>query len=130
MTIEADVMHALKTYAPLDSLIAGRIWPNTVPSSSGLPCVVYQRISTVFQQSVGRSVAAEDVRLQFGAWATTDEAAAATAREVVQAILAMTSHQSRHTHATKIDNEIADWDPSSQLQRRIVDVILVSTEAA
>lgn len=130
MTIEGDVTQALKNYAPLDSIIGGRVWPSRMPPSGGLPCIVYQRISTVFQQSLGRHVVAEDVRLQLGVWAKTDDEAAAGAREAVQAVLTMPLHQTRHVKATLIDNEIADWEPSAKLHRRIIDIILVSTEAA
>ncbi|MDP3908896.1 MAG: DUF3168 domain-containing protein [Gemmatimonadales bacterium] len=130
MTIEGDVAQALKTYAPLDSLIGGRVAPSKGAPSLTPPCVVYQRISTAFQQTLGRNVAAEDARIQIDVWAKTDEDAGEAARHVIAAVLSMPLHQTRHVKATVIDNEIADWDQTAGLHRRIVDIMFASVEAA
>lgn len=130
MSIEGDVAQALKSYAPLDSIIGGRVFPNRAPSNIAPPLIVYQRISTVFQQTIGDAVAAQDSRVQISVWAKTDEVAAAGAAEVINAVLGMSRDGTRHTLAHVIDNEMTDWDETADLHRRIVDVILVSVAAA
>lgn len=126
MTIEGDVVQALKAYAPLASLVSGRIHPDRLQT---MPAVVYQRVSNVFGQTLGRNVANEATRLQFSAYSADHDQAAAIAGQLVAGLLAMNAAGTRSVKATTIDNEISDYDPTATAYRRIVDVILVSTEA-
>lgn len=126
MTIEGDVAQALRGYAPLASLVGGRVHPDRLQS---MPGVVYQRVSNVFGHTLGRNIANETTRLQFAAYAADLDQAADIARQVVAGLMSMNLNGSRSVKATTIDNEISDYDPTATAYRRIVDVVLVSTEA-
>lgn len=129
MTIEGDVAQTLKAYGPLASLVGGRVAPVRETSTVAPPCVVYQRISTVFEQAMGDEVVADDVRLQLTAWSRdSDEEAGDIADAMVSGVLGM-NPGTRSVKATVIDNEIADWEPTARMYRRIVDVVFVSTAA-
>lgn len=126
MTIEGDVVQALKTYAPLASIVGGRVHPDRLQS---MPAVVYQRISNVFGHTLGRHIANETTRLQFAAYSVDRDQAEDIAGALVDGVMAMNLNGTRSVKATTIDNEISDYDPTATAYRRIVDVILVSTEA-
>lgn len=126
MTIEGDVVQALKGYAPLASLVGGRVHPDRLQS---MPAVVYQRISNVFGHTLGRNIANETTRLQFAAYSADHDQAEDIARQIVAGVMAMNLNGTRSIKATTIDNEISDYDPTATAYRRIVDVIWVSTEA-
>ena len=126
MTIEGDVVQALKSYAPLASIVGGRVVPDRLQS---MPSVVYQRISNVFGHTLGRNIANEQTRIQFAAYSTDRDQAEDIAGALVDGVMAMNLNGTRSVKATTIDNEISDYDPTATAYRRIVDVILVSTEA-
>lgn len=126
MTIEGDVVQALKTYAPLASLVGGRVVPDRLQS---MPSVVYQQISNVAGHTLGRNIANETTRLQFAVYSADRDQAGDIARQLVAGVLTMNLNGSRSIKATTIDNEISDYDPTATAYRRIVDVIIVSTEA-
>lgn len=126
MTIEGDVVQALKAYAPLASIVGGRVHPDRLQS---MPSVVYQQISNVFGHTLGRNIANETTRLQFAAYSTDRDQAGDIARQLVAGVMAMNLNGSRSIKSTTIDNELSDYDPTATAYRRIVDVVLVSTEA-
>lgn len=124
--VEADIVQALKAYAPLRSLIAGRIVPDVV--TGPVPCIVYQRISTAPLMTMGRNVAGEDARIQFSAWAKTSAKAFDVSEAARDGVLQMNRAGTRRIGSTVLENAISDYDPTAKLYRRFFDVVVVSTE--
>lgn len=71
MTIEAAVYQVLTTNAGLTAIIGSRVFEGALPQNEDLPCIVYNRISTLrvhSHDSLGAEGTAR-MRIQFDVWA-------------------------------------------------------------
>jgi hypothetical protein len=70
MSAETILYGWLAGYAPLNALIAGRIWPDVVPLNAQRPAVSYQRLDTEHVTTIHSSaVLASFVSMQVVCWA-------------------------------------------------------------
>ena len=119
MSIESTLFTALTTYAGLSTLIAARLYPDSMPQGAVLPCIVYQRISTPRVQVLGstQAVAVSRPRFQFSCWALTASGALAVADKLRAALLAM-------PYPVTLESEYTLRDPDSNYSRRNIDAFV------
>ncbi len=79
LTIEAGLVYKLTNTAGITSLISTRTYLERIPQGATLPCLTYQRISTVrlLAHDTSGSAGTCAVRVQFDAWAATYSSAKA-----------------------------------------------------
>lgn len=68
MTIEQDIYTGLHAHVGLETLVATRIYEIQFPQGTDMPCVTYQRISSLYEQGVPGNIIAKDPRYQITAW--------------------------------------------------------------
>jgi hypothetical protein len=72
MTLEQALYNYLASApAGLVTLLAGRIYPLTLPQEAALPAVSYQRISTTGMRTMGAPRLGREATFQFDVWATS-----------------------------------------------------------
>jgi len=110
--------------------IAGtRIYPDVLPPQVTLPAISYSRISTARVRSLSGNSHLAMPRFQFTAWATTY----ALARQLMDEIIVDLNDYSGVVggitiQATRIDNELDNYDPTSGIYSVIADFIIAHTE--
>lgn len=68
MTTEQDIYTGLHDFAGLETLVGTRIYEDTFPEGTTMPCVTYQLISDPTDQVVPGTVIASHARYQITAW--------------------------------------------------------------
>ena len=109
MTIESSL------YAALAALAAGRVYPLLRPQGTGLPAVVYQRVSTVPTLALTGNTGLDAVRLQIASWGASYQDARELAQDVRAALLAETGLK------VVLEMELDDYDEGAGEYRVIQD---------
>lgn len=120
MTIEDSIYAALTGASAVTNIVSTRVYPDVTGPDEAPPYVTYQRISTPRDHAFGGNVVASSPRFQIDCWAATKDVTTTLAEAVINAMDGVSGVKA-HT----IDNDISDWDQTSRLYRRMVDVILV-----
>lgn len=74
MSVASDLVEHLRNHPGLSALVADRIYPRRMPDDATLPCLVYNRISTVPDIGLA-SVDLSPARFQFDAWSDRSQVA-------------------------------------------------------
>lgn len=106
MTIEADI------YTALQSLVAGRVFPDVAPSGAAVPYVVYQEISGESPIFLERAVPSKKHgRFQITVWAATRIEASTLILQVEEAMTLSLLFQ-----AKPIGGRTSDYDEDTELR--------------
>jgi len=133
MTIDADIVSSLGAHAGLSALIGSggsqRLYPGRVPEDATYPCVVYQRVATDYEQTMGTGEPVVDERpvFQFSCYTSdrdTPLAAQSIAAQVQAAVLAMVG-SSVQVFSRQIIARRDFPEPVGQRQRVDLDVMWV-----
>lgn len=121
MSLETDMVAALKAYPGLSALVATRIYPGGKPQGATLPVLAYNRISTQRQYSHSGYSGLQRPRFQFDLWASTHVDLLTLADQFAEAVHWLPSYG---LGAAFIDNEIDMREVDTADWRRAVDVIV------
>lgn len=84
--IEQTLYTVLSTNVAVAALVSTRIYPLLMPQNTAMPCVVYQRISSVPVTSINGDSGLDSVRIQVSCWAGTFAGAKGLASAVRSAV--------------------------------------------
>lgn len=105
MTVESDL------YAALQSLVAGRVYPDVAPDGATTPYITYQQIGGKSTQYLESTLPdKKNGRFQVNVWATTRTSASALVLQVEAAIVGSMAFQSE-----AIGAHVSDYEPDTKL---------------
>jgi len=113
--IEADIIETLTDSEAVDGLVEGRVYALTRPQEDPLPAIVWQRISTVPQNSLNGFSGLDEVRIQFSCYAET----LLQAKELAAAMRSALNGNSELKSTCVM--EMDDQDPETRNFRVLVD---------
>lgn len=124
MSTESDLVDALEADAAVAARFGDRIYPDRMPDNPTLPCIVYQRISTVPDVDLD-AVTNTAARFQIDVWAKTRLETVDGAAEIHAAL-------NYTAPGTAIDRILPDgwrdlYDDTAQLYRRSLDFLVFET---
>lgn len=130
MTLEEGLYAYLKDVANLKALIADRLYPGVMPQAGATPAVVYTRVSSVREHTMGDDPGLASPRVQLSCYAQTYAGAKSVAAEVRRALqnqrdVTWGGVGGVKVHAVLVENE-ADmpWEPDTRLYCTILDFII------
>lgn len=126
--LEEGLFTYLSTYAGLTSLISTRVYPLVIPQGATLPCLTYQRISTVRSPSLDSSGIGNELssaRFQFDVWATTALSAKTITDQLRAALHGKKGTMGSVTiHSALVDDEQSNFEPDTKIYRSRSDYFI------
>jgi hypothetical protein len=107
------------TDAPLVAAVSDRIWPGRLPQEPILPAITYTRLAAP-PETTQTTYALRRIRVAFGCWATTYDAAAAIGALLISSLAHKPIEEGGGNCLLLGDHDVAP-DPETGLFRRLVE---------
>ena len=94
MTVEQEIYDGLFAHTGLAALVSSRIYEDTFPQGTAMPCVTYQLISEPTEQVVTGKVVGASPRYQITAWSDDRSEADTVAAQIKLAAVSLIGRDS------------------------------------
>lgn len=129
MSAEKIIYKILSTDAGVIA-VTNRIYPVNLPQGANLPAIVYQQISDPSYKDIAGVTNYGNTRMQLSIFSGTFSAAKDLAKKVRAALNNYSGTvDATEVHRITVEDEIDDFEPTTQFYRIIVDTIVRYTKS-